>query len=107
MEKEELINKIIEIDKEAREQIQKEKELSIHMQAYVEEEFAKEKKQMDDNYKKKLDLEKQKYADKFTEEKQKIDFKIKMELENIVKVYKENEQNIIEENFKKIKCGEE
>ncbi len=107
MEKEELINKIIEIDKKAREQINKEKDKSFNMQKYVGEEFEQRKKEIDEAYKSKLEAEKKKYADMFMQEKKKIDEELKKELDEITKNYKENEQRIINENFEKIKAGEE
>ena len=107
MEKEELINRIIEIDRKAKEQISKEKDKSINMSEYVENAFLQEKKKMDDEYKLKLDAEKKKYADMFLQEKKKIDEKMKNELDEIVQKYKENEERIINENFNKIMAGEE
>ena len=43
----------------------------------------------------------------FMKEKQKIDEELKKELDEITKKYKENEQRMIDENFEKIKAGEE
>ena len=47
MEKEELINRIIEIDKKAKEQINKEKDKSFNIQKYVSEEFEQKKSELD------------------------------------------------------------
>ena len=107
LEKEELINRIIEIDNKAKEQIGKEKDKSINMLEYVNDEFAQKKEKMDEEYKTKLDNEKKKYADMFLVEKKKIDEEMKKELDEITKKYKENEKKLIEENFEKIKAGEE
>ncbi len=107
MKKEELINRIIEIDKKAKEQINKEKDKSFNMQRYVSEEFEQKKRAIDEEYKAKLDAEKRKYADMFLQEKKKIDEELKRELDEIAQKYKENEQRIIDENFERIKAGEE
>ena len=107
MEKEDLINKIIEIDKEAKEQICKEKEKNNNIKEYVSKEFAQKKEEIDEEYHFKLELEKKKFAERFLEEKKKIDSKIVKELEEVADRYKKNENKIIEENFEIIKSGEE
>ena len=43
----------------------------------------------------------------FLQEKKKIDEELKRELDEIAQKYKENEQRIIDENFERIKAGEE
>ncbi len=107
MEKEELISKIIEIDKKAKEQIDKEKNKKENMKEFVEKEFAQKKQEIDGEYHIKIEFEKKKYAEKFLEEKKKIDEEIIKELEDVAQRYKDNEERMINESFEIIKSGDE
>lgn len=104
---EEIFNKIIEIDKNAKEITNIEKEKQLNIDEFIESEFGIKKVVIDMEFKDEIDLQKRKYDEMFQEKKQEIDKNVKEQIENIEKKYLEKENEIIEKIITDIKKGKE
>lgn len=102
---EEIFNKIIEIDNNAKAITNLEKEKKLNLEEYIENEFEIKKVVIDMEFKEKLEAEKKKYDELLQEKNKEIDEKIKQEIEQTEKIYKEKENEIIENIITNIKEG--
>ncbi len=102
---EEIFNKIIEIDKNAKEITNIEKEKKINMDEFIESEFGIKKVVIDMEFKDEIDFQKRKYDEMFQEKKQEIDQNVNEEIKKIEKKYSEKENEIIEKIITDIKKG--
>lgn len=103
---EEIFNKIIEIDNNAKSITNLEKEKKLNLDEYIESEFGIKKVVIDMEFKDDLEVQKKKYEEMFQEKKKEIDEKTKQEIEDVEKVYKEKESEIIENIITIIKRGD-
>lgn len=102
---EEIFNKIIEIDKNAKEITNFEKEKKLNIDEFIESEFGIKKVVLDMQFKDEIELQKRKYDEMFQEKKQQIDVNVKAQIEDIQKNYSERENEIIENIITNIKKG--
>lgn len=103
---EEIFNKIIEIDNNAKSITNMEKEKKLNIEEYIESEFGIKKVVLDMEFKDEIELQKRKYEEMFQEKKQEIDEKTKKEIEDVQNIYREKENEIIENIISNIKRGE-
>lgn len=103
---EEIFNKIIEIDNNAKAITNLEKEKKQNIEEYIENQFGIKKVVLDMEFKDNIENEKKKYDNIFQEKKNEIDNKIKQEIEETEKIYKEKENEIIENIINIIKKGD-
>lgn len=103
---EEIFNKIIEIDNNAKSITNMEKEKKLNIEEYIESEFGIKKVVLDMEFKDEIELQKRKYDEMFQEKKQEIDEKTKKEIEDVQNIYREKENEIIENIISNIKRGE-
>lgn len=103
---EEIFNKIIEIDNNAKAITNLEKEKKINLEEYIESEFVIKKVVIDMEFKDDVEVQKKKYNEMFQEKKKEIDEKNKQEIDDIEKIYKEKENEIIENIITNIKRGD-
>lgn len=103
---EEIFNKIIEIDNNAKSITNMEKEKKLNIEEYIESEFGIKKVVLDMEFKDEIELQKRKYDEMFQEKKQEIDEKTKKEIEDVQTIYREKENEIIENIISNIKRGE-
>ena len=102
---EEIFNKIIEIDKNAKEITNFEKEKKLNMDEFIESEFGIKKVVLDMEFKDEIELQKRKYDEMLQEEKLKIDEDVKNQIEDMQKKYSEKENEIIEKIITDLKKG--
>lgn len=102
---EEIFNKIIEIDKNAKEITNFEKEKKLNMDEFIESEFGIKKVVLDMEFKDEIDLQKRKYDEMFQEKKEQIDENVRNQIEDMQKKYSEREKEIIENIIANIKKG--
>lgn len=103
---EEIFNKIIEIDNNAKAITNFEKEKKSNIEEYIESEFRTKKVVLDMEFKDNLEIQKKKYDDMLQEKKNEIDEKVKQEIKETEKIYKEKEAGIIENIINIIKKGD-
>ncbi len=103
---EEIFNKIIEIDNNAKSITNIEKEKKLNIEEYIESEFGIKKVVLDMEFKDEVNLQKRKYEEMFQEKKQEIDKKVKQEIEDVENAYKEKEKEIIANIISSIKKEE-
>ncbi len=100
---EEIINKIVAIDNQAKSiwNIQKQKEKNMEEQ--IEREFQGKKIEIDKIYQKEITKENQKYEIMLQRKKEEIDISIQEKLQEIEKHYHEQEETIIQQMIDKMK----
>ena len=103
----EIINKIIEIDNNAKSIIKQEKEKRDNFEDFVNSQFNTKKASLDLEYKDEINKKRQEYDNLFAQKKQSIENSVKEEISNIEKNYREIEEKIIIDIVNKIKNGEE
>ena len=84
---EEIFNKIIEIDRNAKEITNIEKEKKLNMDEFIESEFGIKKVVLDMEFKDEIDLQKRKYDEMLDEKKQEINQNVNEEIDKIDKKY--------------------
>lgn len=104
---EEIINKLIEIDNNAKLIVQEEKEKKNNFEDYIEKEFNTKKTIIDLQLKDEIKRQKQKMDNMLEEKKQQIKNEVQGEITRIEKDYNEIEQNLILKILDKIKNWEE
>lgn len=102
---EEIFNKIIEIDRNAKEITNIEKEKKLNMDEFIESEFGIKKVVLDMEFKDEIDLQKRKYDEMLDEKKQEINQNVNEEIYKIDRKYSEKENEIIEKIITDIKKG--
>lgn len=102
---EEIFNKIIEIDRNAKEITNIEKEKKLNMDEFIESEFGIKKVVLDMEFKDEIDLQKRKYDEMLDEKKQEINQNVNEEIDKIDRKYSEKENEIIEKIITDIKKG--
>ncbi len=104
---EDILNKIIEIDKKARDVIDNEKDKKQNMEEYVENEFKIKKEIIEKEYKERLNKEKDKYNNMFETRKSELDEQLRSEVEKLTNSYKEKESQVIQDIIASIISEEE
>lgn len=104
---EEIFNKIIDIDKKAKDIVESEKNRKINIEEYIEKEFTAQKALLDAEFKNEIDQKKKMYDNNFEEVKQKINSNSQKEIEEIEKIYREQENDIIQNIINSIKKEED
>lgn len=104
---EEIFNKIIEIDKKAKQIVATEKDKKQNIEEHIESEFNTKKVILDMEFKEQIQLQKRKYEEMFQERKQEIDEKLKTEMKETESTYKEKEDEIIKSIISSIKNEED
>lgn len=100
---EELINKIIEIDNNAKSIIKEEKDKKDNFEEFIDSEFNTKKAVLDLQFKDEINKQKEKYNILFEENKVEIENNTNQEIITIKKNYSELEENIISDLIEKIK----
>ena len=103
----EIINKIIEIDNNAKSIIKQEKEKKDNFEDFVNSQFNTKKAILDLEYKDEINKKQQEYSDMLAQKKENIINDVKQEISEIEKNYRQVEQNLIEDIVNRIKNGEE
>ncbi len=100
---EEIINKIIEIDNNAKSIIKEEKEKKDNFEEFIDSEFNTKKAVLDLQYKDEINKQKEKYNNMLEQKKIEEEENTKQEIDNIGKKYSELEADIINKIIDKIK----
>lgn len=100
---EEIINKIIEIDNNAKSIIKEEKEKKDNFEEFIDSEFNTKKAVLDLQYKDEINKQKEKYNNMLEQKKIEEEENTKQEIDNIGKKYSELEEDIINKIIDKIK----
>ena len=100
---EEIINKLIDIDNNAKLIIREELKKKNNFEEFVESEFNTKKAIFDLQYKEEIDKDIKKYKNMFEQKKSQIEDSIKDERQKIDQSYKEQEEKIVSSIINKIK----
>lgn len=103
---EEILNKIIEIDKNAKAIVKEENERKLNIEEVIEKEFDTAKVVLDLEFKDEITKRKDEKNSQLEQEKAKIDSKLQTQIDKLKNEYIGKEKQIVENIVNSIKSGE-